>query len=236
MNTLKLIKRMTVCLILIQTTPMDADSRSYLPEPDLVSAHQHQKELTGKRGTASALGYSLLLPDTSKTVSKLVHEITRKGLPKAYKSQSGRIAKAIIKEANRYQMDPLFLAAVIRQESRFNPKAKGGVGEIGLMQLRPCTAGDIAKKLGVEKWDLTDPVTNIKFGAFYFNKLRGKFDKHAQLYVSAYNMGAGNVRKLLDQDKKPKEYASKVMEHYTRYLDRLDKALLERPSRKIASK
>lgn len=222
-------------LVLIQVRQIDADTRSLLPETDITATHEHQSELVGKRSPASALGYSLLMPNTSRNVSKLVHEIARENLPGKFKIQSAKIAKAIIREANRYQMDPLFLAAVIRHESQFNPQAIGGVGEIGLMQLRPSTAEDIAKKLGVKNWDLANPVTNIEFGAFYFSKLRGKFDRHAQLYVAAYNMGAANVRKLVDQDKKPKVYAAKVMEHYTSYLKRLNLILLQQKNVRLAS-
>jgi hypothetical protein len=62
------------------------------------------------------------------------------------------------------------------------------------MQIRPCTGKEIAQKLKVKKWNLADPTTNIRFGAYYFSTLRGKFDRHAQLYIAAYNMGAKNVR------------------------------------------
>lgn len=217
-----------------QSNVISADASKTLPETDISATHQHQRELVGKRSIASALGYSLLLPDTSITVSRLVHEITRKNLPKDQKHLAAKISRAIIREANRNEMDPLFLAAVIRQESKFNPKALGGVGEIGLMQIRPCTAAEIAEQLGLKNWNLADPATNIRFGAYYFSKLRGKFDRHAQLYVSAYNMGPRNVTRLLEKDKKPKEYASKVMEHYNDYLKNLDQVLLNKKSRKVA--
>lgn len=225
---------LAIVFIMAKANNISADSSATLPETDISATHQHQKELVGKRHIASSLGYSLLMPNTSTTVSRLVREITRKNLPAAYKNQSTQIARAIIREANRYEMDPLFLVAVIRHESKFNPDVIGGVGEIGLMQIRPCTGKEIAQKLKVKKWNLADPTTNIRFGAYYFSTLRGKFDRHAQLYIAAYNMGAKNVRRLLENDKKPKEYASKVMEYYNDYLKQLDAALLKKKDRRVA--
>lgn len=213
-------------VVTAQPLPADNKTKLYLPETDTVSAHEHQRELIGSsKRSPSALGYSLTLPRTAAQVSRLVHDIVRKSVPEKYRAQSTLIAKAIITEAAKYGMDPLFVAAVIRNESSFNPEVVGGVGELGLMQIRPTTAAEIAEKLNVKKYDLRKPADNIKLGVYYMNQLRNSFEGHSQLYISAYNMGSAKVRSLVRNAKKPKEYVLRVMKFYTEYVKSLNLVL-----------
>src|SRR3954467_13230233 len=53
--------------------------------------------------------------------------------------------RAILNAAWRYNMDPAFIKAVVWRESRFDPKAKGRVGEIGLMQVGEAAAKEWAE-------------------------------------------------------------------------------------------
>lgn len=193
-----------------------------MPSVNLNSVFEHQKELVGKNRLPSAFQEN---KNADQIVSQLVLEITRESLPKAYQNQSEKIAKAIILEANKYGMDPLFLTSIIKHESSFNPKAIGLVGEIGLMQIRPTTAKWLNDKNKiVRNLNLKNPVTNIKIGAFFLNKLRGKFDNNGRYYMSAYNMGAAKLRQKLKENVNPKEYASNVMKHYMKYMERLEVA------------
>ena len=72
--------------------------------------------------------------------ARYIYQRTRELLPVPFRGRSQKIARALIETANEHQMDPLFLMAVINQESQFNPEARGSHGEIGLMQLKPTTA------------------------------------------------------------------------------------------------
>lgn len=149
----------------------------------------------------------------TQTISKLV----KRYLPKKYKKDSIAITHTIIAEAHKYKLDPFFLVAVILTESSFNPDAKGGHGEIGLMQILPKTGVWIAKATKFKgKVNLKNPHVNIKLGAAYFAKLRKKFSRVGNRYIAAYNMGAGNVSRLVASKVEPRIYSDKVLAHYTK--------------------
>lgn len=95
---------------------------------------------------------------------------------------------AIRKYAN--SLDPFFVAALIRQESGFNPWAQSRVGAVGLMQLMPRTARSMEK---VSKRSLFDPNTNIRLGTRYISKLVKKYNHDAELALAAYNAGGDRV-------------------------------------------
>jgi soluble lytic murein transglycosylase len=134
------------------------------------------------------------------------------------------LPKTIIREAAKHSLDPYFVMAVISGESSFNPQAKGPVGEIGLMQLRPTTGEWMAKKMKM-KWrghrTLLNPVENIKLGTQYLSWLRSKFDNQSQLYLAAYNMGAKSVRNALARSIRPKDYPRHVMKRYLAYYKKI---------------
>jgi soluble lytic murein transglycosylase len=196
--------------------------------PDLISPvqserecrEQHAQELLGKLYKRSAFR-------NVASVSKINNEIytwTRSHLPKAYKKKYKEIAKAIIDEAAKYEFDPVFLVSVIQGESAFHPAKIGGVGEIGLMQIRPTTARWIAGMYGLYykgRKSLFNPRTNIRLGAAYLDYLRDKFDMHAQLYLAAYNMGQRNVENILERNIWPKDYLIHVMKRYMKFYSTL---------------
>ena len=102
------------------------------------------------------------------------------------------------KETKTMQAPKHLVEAVIAQESGGNPKAiNKSSGAIGLMQIMPRTGAEIAKKLGIEKYDLKDPETNRKFGEFYLSELLKMFNGDEELALAAYYSGPYRVRKLL---------------------------------------
>ena len=96
-----------------------------------------------------------------------------------------------IQAAAKPAVDPLLLAALIRQESGFNPRARSIAGAQGLMQLMP----DTARRMGGRSLSrkLMDPVVNVKLGARYFRSLLERFDGDAELSLAAYNAGPEKV-------------------------------------------
>ncbi len=96
--------------------------------------------------------------------------------------------------AKKYDVDPLFLWSIMKQESGFDPAARSGVGASGLMQLMPATAADEAKKIGLEKYSLYSPKDNIELGASHISRLIKRYGRLDQV-AAAYNAGSGNVNR-----------------------------------------
>ena len=94
----------------------------------------------------------------------------------------------IAEAAEKYNVDPALIQAIIMTESSFNPEAVSRRGAQGLMQLMPATA----KSLGVS--NSLDPGANIDGGVRYFRSLLDRFEGDVRLSLAAYNAGAGNVR------------------------------------------
>ncbi|MBI1979378.1 MAG: lytic transglycosylase domain-containing protein [Elusimicrobia bacterium] len=106
-----------------------------------------------------------------------------------------------------YKEDPLFVIALIKAESKFFKKAKSARGAVGLMQIMPQTAKEIAKDLKMKDFaieDLEDPETNIRFGVHHISKLRKEFGNHDITVLAAYNAGSKNVKDWLRKRKKKK--------------------------------
>lgn len=107
------------------------------------------------------------------------------------------------KQAKSTGVEISFLYGISRQESMLNPKIRSWAGAVGLMQLMPGTAKQIARK---EKWkftgvsSLTDPATNIKYGSTYLRWMLDKFDNNRVLAAAAYNAGPGRIPRWRSND------------------------------------
>lgn len=101
-------------------------------------------------------------------------------------------------EAERYRVDPLLVAALIRQESQFDAEARSPADARGLMQLLPATAQHEARALG---WNpdagdrLDDPSVNIALGVRHFRAQLDRWDGDVVKALAAYNGGAAAVEK-----------------------------------------
>jgi len=100
-------------------------------------------------------------------------------------------ARLLEQEASSWRIDPLLLAAVIRQESLFDPWANSPAGAIGLMQIIPSTGKSIASALGWSGFSdrlLEKPWVSLKFGTWYLVQQKEKFG-HWFAALAAYNAG-----------------------------------------------
>jgi len=98
--------------------------------------------------------------------------------------------------AAEYNLQPSFVAAIIRNESSFQPEAESSVGARGLMQLMPATAEWIAGKLKVEGYAferMKDPASNIRFGCWYLRYLSSLFRGDPVCVICAYHAGQGEI-------------------------------------------
>ena len=115
-------------------------------------------------------------------------------------------AGLIRQEADRWGLEPLLLAAVIRQESRFEPAAASSASAQGLMQIMPATAEWIAGQQGWRNFRPEQaywPYINVDFGAYSLNWALKQLDGSLAAALAGYNGGPGNAlrwRKLAPTD------------------------------------
>jgi len=144
--------------------------------------------------------------------------------------------QAIKAASTRYDLDPYLIAALIREESRFDPEAISWAGAIGLMQLMPQTAERISRELDeldlgdVDREALMDVKRNILIGSRYLSRLIKEFST-LPCAIAAYNAGENAVRRWLDKNrgveidefiedipyKETKRYVKKVLKSYWQY-------------------
>ena len=112
--------------------------------------------------------------------------------------------KSIKPLSEKYGLDPLLLIALIREESHFNPEIESSAGALGLMQLMPATAKEVAtrNKIDFSQESITDIPLNLKLGAIYLKRLLKYFDNNAVFALASYNGGIGNVRRWRKKNNK----------------------------------
>ncbi|HVS31284.1 MAG TPA: lytic transglycosylase domain-containing protein [Thermoanaerobaculia bacterium] len=132
--------------------------------------------------------------------------------------------KLIHEKAEKYDVDPSLVAAVIEQESRFKTRARSHVGARGLMQLMPRTGHWMGAR------DLYDPEQNVDAGVKYIKYLQKTFDGNMTNTLAAYNAGEGNVRRYrgVPPFRETRNYVKKVMQNYDRRTKQLKAFELER--------
>ena len=112
----------------------------------------------------------------------------------------------IQENAQLQDLNPVILYGLIRRESAFNKDARSPTGARGLMQIMPRTGKQIARDLK-EHWSgknsLYDPVKNLKYGSYYYQKLLNQFNGHYALALAAYNAGPNRVKKWLPDQSTP---------------------------------
>jgi soluble lytic murein transglycosylase len=102
---------------------------------------------------------------------------------------------ALLAEAREHGLDAGLVAALIRQESMFNPGATSAVGARGLMQVMPDLGGRLAQSLAYPVWDpvlLYQPDVSLQLGAHHLQELTGQYGQPAHV-LAAYNAGASRV-------------------------------------------
>ncbi|MEW6524241.1 MAG: lytic transglycosylase domain-containing protein [Bacillota bacterium] len=117
-------------------------------------------------------------------------EVYRLAYPRAYE-------ELVLAASARYQVDPLLVWAVMREESHFQPSVMSWADARGLMQVIPSTGAWIAQKLGEEfvLEQLFDAATSIRYGAWYLSYLLDTYGGDVTAAVAAYNGGPGSVNR-----------------------------------------
>lgn len=134
--------------------------------------------------------------------------------------------------AQKHQLNPLLVTALMRQESRFETDIRSVAGAVGLMQIMPDTGKWVAQQISVKDYNLENPNDNIRLGTWYLDHTHDTYKDNSLLAVASYNAGPGNVSKwinqlgLTDPDEfveyipfpETKGYVEHVFENYWNYL------------------
>jgi soluble lytic murein transglycosylase-like protein len=122
-----------------------------------------------------------------------------------------RYRDEILAAARRHGVPESLIAAVIRAESAFNPRAVSPKGARGLMQLMPTTAS----ALGVR--DVFDPAENIDGGVRHLRALLERFSSDLALALAAYNAGEQAVLAYggIPPYPETRDYVARVLRYFT---------------------
>lgn len=116
----------------------------------------------------------------------------------------------IYRAGEKAGVDPRFIHAVIKQESRYKNQAISHAGAQGLMQLMPATAKRFGNK------DPYDAASNIEAGTKYLKWLLKRFDGDVKLALAGYNAGEGAVDKYdgIPPYNETQNYVKKIVANY----------------------
>lgn len=169
----------------------------------------------------------------------------------AYPRAFRELVEARAKEAD--ELDPDLLQALMREESALDPKALSWAGALGLCQLMPATAAEVAAKLKLERPStarLLDPDLNIRLGGRYLSDLLTRARGTTQFALAGYNAGEGAVarwrRQLGDEDlaawveqipvQETRGYVRRVLRSFAAYKLLYDPVGVPRSLQRLAAK
>lgn len=99
--------------------------------------------------------------------------------------------------SKQQNLDPFFVAALIRQESEFNPAVISHANAYGLMQVLPSTGKQLARRLGIKRFSSAQLLTsdrNVQLGTLYVRDLMNSFNGREEYVLASYNAGPGRAR------------------------------------------
>jgi len=113
-----------------------------------------------------------------------------------------RYEEQIVANAERFDLEPWHVAAVVRCESSFNPKATSEVGAMGLMQIMPDTglwlAGKFDEEESFSEEQLYQPEVNLKYGCWFLGWLMDRYEGDRTLATAAFHAGHRTVDEWLE--------------------------------------
>lgn len=106
----------------------------------------------------------------------------------------------ISEHAQKRQLDPAWVYALVRSESAFIEDVKSPAGAIGLMQVMPKTGKEVARGMGIKNFrtvHLEQAEKNVPIGSTYLKQVLDRFMGNMVLATAAYNAGPGRVKSWL---------------------------------------
>lgn len=163
--------------------------RTNLP-PDSVRLMVHMLSLSGEARAAHGMARLWLRRDLSGPVTAQNRSLWEIAYPNVFRDLVERHCES----ANK--LDPDLLQALMREESALDPKALSWAGALGLCQLMPSTAAEVAQKLKLKRPTqaaLLEPDLNIRLGAQYLSDLERRLKGTRQYAIASYNAGEAAV-------------------------------------------
>ena len=145
-----------------------------------------------KSGLTGNSGLDMVLPNLAMASSPTIASSNNNAMSADgyFKNVPDKYKGFVLAASQKYGVSPDLIAAVMKQESNFNPNAVSKSGARGLMQLMPGTAGD----MGLHS-DHFNPQKNIEAGTKYLSKMLQFTGGNVGHALAAYNAGPGNYKK-----------------------------------------
>jgi soluble lytic murein transglycosylase len=152
-----------------------------------------------------AAAYAFRQRDLAPRAIRLGNRALSSGAPR-----DGRLYRALYplvfegpltREAQRHQLDPALVAALVRQESSFEPRATSRVGARGLMQIMPTVGRQLARAEEYHLWDaalLYQPDVSLELGTAHLAGLLSGY-AHVSHALAAYNAGSSRAKRWLEK-------------------------------------
>ncbi|HXM43382.1 MAG TPA: transglycosylase SLT domain-containing protein [Bryobacteraceae bacterium] len=123
--------------------------------------------------------------------------------------------KDLVRNAKERDLDPYMVAALIRQESEFDPQALSPKHAYGLTQVEPATGRALARRAGVKRFSnrsLFQPAINLKLGAYYLRGLLDQWGGKWEETLASYNAGKSRVNEWItwNQYQEPAEFVESI--------------------------
>lgn len=123
--------------------------------------------------------------------------------------------KDLVRNAQQQNLDPYMVAALIRQESEFDPQALSAKQAYGLTQVEPATGRALARRAGIKRFSnrsLFQPAINLKLGAYYLRGLLDQWGGQWEQTLASYNAGKSRVNDWItwNQYQEPAEFVESI--------------------------
>lgn len=121
----------------------------------------------------------------------------------------------LVRNARQQSLDPYMVAALIRQESEFDPHALSAKHAYGLTQVEPATGRAFARRAGVRRFtnrSLFQPAINLKLGTYYLRALLDQWGGKWEQTLASYNAGKSRVNDWLTWNsyQEPAEFVESI--------------------------
>lgn len=178
-----------------------------------VSPGEDTADLRARRAGLEPLSNNVVFDDRETILS-----VVRQHRRQANEDWLHMLADAIYQESIEAAVDPLLVASIVAKESSFRTRAVSHAGAVGLMQLRPWVARDVAERSDLEwagRETLHSPNLNVRLGILYYKELMERFEGDAIKALTAYNYGPTRVsRQVREGSYAASNYAKRVLELY----------------------